>query len=219
MSIYKKLQKFLSSINPNLGFVFLLLLFSVLYEYPSILLKRPQSVHHWRQSDCASLALNYYQTGMHFFKPQTHNLTSDDNTTGYCATSEIPIGYYLIACLYKVFGYHDYIYRFVNTLIFLLGLFYLFKTCYLLFNDFFWASGIALFFFTSPVLVYYGNNFLTDSSAFAFALIAWYFFLKFYLYKKQIFFYISMLFFLVAGAYKITALLSFVTIIIVFLLN
>jgi len=217
MSIYKKLQKFVCFINPNLGFVFLLILFSVLYEYPSILLKRPQSVHHWRQSDCASLSLNYYQTGMHFFKPQTHNLTSDNNTTGYVATSEIPIGYYFIACLYKVFGYHDYIYRFVNTLIFLAGLYYLFKTCYLLFNDFFWAACIALFFFTSPVLVYYGNNFLTNSSAFAFALIAWYFFFKYYLEKKQKYFYISMLFFLVAGAYKITALLSFVAIIFIFI--
>ena len=124
MSILEKINKILNSINPNLYFIFLLLLFLIIYDYPSILFKRPQSVHHWRQSDCASIALNYYQTGMHFFQPQTHNLTSDNNTTGYCATSELPIGYYFIAILYKVFGYHDFIFRFVNTLIFLLGLFY-----------------------------------------------------------------------------------------------
>jgi hypothetical protein len=219
MSLIRRILGRLLPINPNLRFVFLLLIFSVFYDYPSILLKRPQSAHHWRQSDCASLALNYYQTGMHFFQPQTHNLTSDNNTTGYCATSEIPIGYYFIACLYKVFGYHDFIYRFVNTFIFLLGLFYLFKASYLLFNDFFWSAGIALFLFTSPVLVYYGNNFLTDSSAFAFALIAWYFFIRYYIDKKNKYYYTSMLFFLIAGAYKITALLSFVAILILFVLE
>jgi len=157
--LIRNIKDYWVSINPNLRFVFLLLAVALVYDYPSILCKRPQSVHHWRQSDCASMSLNYYQTGMCFFKPQTHNLTSDNNTTGYVATSEIPIGYYFVAILYKVFGPHDFIYRVVNTLIFLLGLFYLFKICCLLFNDFFWSSVVTLFFFTSPVLVYYGNNY------------------------------------------------------------
>jgi hypothetical protein len=217
MGILKKVLEYYRSINPNLSFIFWLLLFSVVYDYPSILLKRPQSVHHWRQSDCASLALNYYQTGMHFFQPQTHNLTSDNNTTGYCATSEIPVGYYFIAILYKVFGYHDFIFRLVNTLIFLLGLFYLFKIFYLFSGSTFWSTTIALFFFTSPVLVYYGNNFLTDSSALAFSFIAWYFFLRFYMDKRQKLFYLSMFFFLLAGTYKITALISLVVIVCVFI--
>ncbi|MDP4208974.1 MAG: glycosyltransferase family 39 protein [Bacteroidota bacterium] len=217
MNIFKKIQDRFEAINPNIRFVFWLLLFSVIYNYPSILVKRPQSVHHWRQADCASLALNYYQTGMHFFQPQTHNLTSDNNTSGYCTTSEIPVSYYVIACLYKIFGYHDFIFRFVNTLIFLTGLLYLFKACNLLFNNTFWSTLIVLFFFTSPVLVYYGNNFLTDSSALAFTFIAWYFFIKFYLNNHQKLFYISMLFFLLAGAYKISALLSLVAILIVFI--
>jgi hypothetical protein len=176
-------------------------------------------VHHYRQADCASIALMYYQTGMHFFQPQTHNLTSTGKTTGYSAPSEIPLEYYFIAFLYKIFGYHDFIYRFVNTVIFLLGLFYLFRTCLLLFKDFFWSAAISLLIFTSPILVYYGNNFLTDSSAFAFALIGWYFFFKFYLDKKQLNFYTSMFFMLLAGANKISGLLSFVAIIAVFVME
>ena len=217
--LIKNVKEIWVSFNPNLRFIILLLIVSIIYDYPSILFKRPQSVHHWRQSDCASITLNYYQTGMRFFKPQTHNLTADNNTTGYVATSEIPIGYYFVAILYKVFGPHDFIYRFVNTIIFLLGLFYLFKICYLLFNDFFWSSAITLFFFTSPVLVYYGNNYLTDSSALSFALIAWYFFFKFYFNQKQKWFYLSVFFFFLAGAYKITALLSFVAIGVFFIID
>jgi hypothetical protein len=216
---FKRANTFISSVNPNLRFLFILLLFAIFYGYPAILVKRPQSVHHYRQSDCASIALMYYQTGMHFFQPQTHNLTSGGKATGYSAPSEIPIEYYFIAILYKIFGYHDYIFRFVNTLIFLLGLYYLFRTCLLLFKDFFWSAAITLFFFTSPVLVYYGNNFLTDSSAFAFALIGWYFFFKFYLDKKQSDFYISMFFMFLAGANKISGLLSLVAIFAVFFIE
>ncbi len=208
MNIFNKASVYIGSVNSNLRFAFILLLFAVFYSYPSVLLKRPQSVHHWRQSDCASLAMMYSQTGMHFFQPQTHNLTSADNTNGYNAPSEIPFEYYFIAILYKIFGYHDFIFRLVNTLIFLTGIFYLFKTCTLLIKDFFWSSATALFFFTSPVLVYYGNNFLTDTSAIAFTLIAWHFFFKYYFDRKTAYFLIAIVFFILAGASKISALLS-----------
>ena len=107
--------------NNTLYFLLVLILVSLFYYYPKIVLKRPESVHKWRQSDCTSLALNYYQNGMNFFQPQTHNFTSDNDTSGYCATSEIPFVYYFVAILYKIFGYHDFIYRLFNTLIFYLG--------------------------------------------------------------------------------------------------
>ncbi len=210
--IFNNSVKFITSINPNIRFFFFLFLFAVIYTYPSVFLKRPQSVHHWRQSDCASLALNYYQDGMRFFQPQTHNLTSGGATSSYSAPSEIPIAYYSVAILYKIFGYHDYIFRLFNTMIFFLGLFYLFKSCLLLFKDFFWAAATSLLFFTSPVLVFYGNNFLSDTPAFAFALIAWYFFFRFYQDKQPKDIYISMLFFLFAGANKVSALISLVAI-------
>src|ERR1035437_6319038 len=174
-TLIKNIYGWFNTLKPAYRILILLLLIALIYNYPSILFKRPQSVHHWRQSDCTSIALNYYQTGMHFIQPQTHNLTSDDRTTGYVAPSEIPVGYYFIAVLYKIFGFHDFIYRMVNTLIFLAGLFYLYKTLSLLIKGFLWPALLSLFFFTSPVLVFYGNNFLTDSSALCFALIAWYF--------------------------------------------
>src|SRR3972149_5808757 len=105
----------------SLLFILALLCVSFFYNYHEIVFKRPQSVHKWRQSDCASIALNYYQNGMDFFHPETHNLTSDGGTTGKCQTSEIPILYYSVAILYTIFGYHDFIFRLVNTLLFFLG--------------------------------------------------------------------------------------------------
>jgi hypothetical protein len=180
---------------------------------------RPQSVHKWRQSDCASIALNYYQGGMHFFHPETHNLTSDNGTDSKCCTSEIPILYYVVAILYKIFGVHEYIFRILNTLLFFLGLFYLFRLLDYLLNNRFWSITLSLLFFTSPVLVFYGNNFLSNSAAFSFSLIGWYYFAKYYFEEKLKWFYFSMFIFLMAASFKVTALFSLFAIIGIFFLE
>ena len=44
-----------------------LIMVAYFYSYHEIVFKRPQSVHQWRQSDCASIALNYHQGHMNFF--------------------------------------------------------------------------------------------------------------------------------------------------------
>lgn len=200
-------------INRNhLLFILILLLVSVFYGYHHIVLKKPQSIHQWRQADCASIALNYYQDGMDFFHPETHNLTSDGGTTGKCQTSEIPILYYSVAILYQFFGYHDFIFRLLNTLLFFLGLFYLYKTISLLTKDFFWSATITLLIFSSPVLVYYGNNYLSNSTAFSFSLVGWYFFARFFLEKNIRLFYLSVSIFALAAALKVTAFFSLIAI-------
>lgn len=178
------------------------------YSYHQSTTYRPQSVHAWRQADCASITMNYYQDDMNPLHPQVHNLTSDGGTTGYAATSEMPILYYFSAVLYKLFGPHEFIIRFLNLLIFFLGLFYLFKTVNLLLDNKFWAFLVPLLMFTSPVLVYYGNNFLTNVSALSFAFIANYHFVR-YVKSQKIASLLKMLFFfLLAGIFKLPALMS-----------
>jgi hypothetical protein len=193
-------------------FVVLLIAASWFYGYHQLLFEKPQSIHQWRQADCASIALNYYQNGLNFFAPETHNLTSDGGTSGKCMTSEIPVLYYSAALLYKLFGPHDFLFRLLNTLIFLLGLFYLFKTLWLFSNNFFWSAGLSLLLFTSPVLIYYGNNFLSNSAAFAFTLLGWYHFSRFLLRNRTRYFHYSLLLFLLAAAFKVTSLLSLLAI-------
>ena len=189
------------------------------YHYDDILFKRPQSVHHWRQADCASLALNYYQDGMNFFQPQTHNLTSDLFTTGYTSTSEMPILYYAVAVLYKIFGYHEFLYRLLNLLIFFTGLFYLYKLLYKLIKHQFWAMCLPLLIFSSPVLAYYANNFLSNSAALGVVFIGWYYFMEYYRGKDIKHFRRSIFFFTIAGLLKITALLSLGAVIGIYLLE
>lgn len=188
--------------------IFLVLIagLSVIYNYPETLMKRPQSVHNWRQCDGASLALNYYQEGMHFFRPQTHMLYSDGFTSGYSAPSEIPILYYFLAILYHIFGYHEVIFRAVNLLIFYIGMFYLFRLSFHLLRNVFYASVVVALIFSSPLLVYYANNFMPNTVALSFSFIGWYYFFRHVGDKKTKTFLVSILFFGIAGAMKITEL-------------
>ena len=192
--------------NSVLIMLFVILGISWYYDYPGILLKRPQSVHSWRQCDGASLALNYYQHGMHFFKPEVHLLSSDSGKTGYSAPSEIPVLYYCVAALYSVFGYHDYVFRFINLLIFILGLLYLFKLGQRITGSDFWAASTVILLFSSPLIIFYANNFLPNSTGLALSLIGWYYFYAHYDSGNTRKFIISIVFFLLAACMKITEL-------------
>lgn len=200
-------------------FIFSLLVISLYFNYQRILFKNPQSIHFPRQADCASMALNYYQNGMDFFHPEIHNLTSDDGTSGKCAPSEIPFLYYLVAIFYKVFGYHDFIYRIINTFIFFLGLFYLFRLLNILLDDLFWSISLPFILLSSPVIAYYANNYLTNTSALSFAIIAWYYFINYYNNEKHKNLYLSALFFFFAGAFKISGLFSLLSLAVIFILE
>ena len=186
----------------------LIVLFFV-YGFHEILFLRPQSMHQWRQTDCLQIAHNYLTDSWNFFSPSIHNLFSDNETTGK-TIGEFPLLYYLVAFLWKVFGEHEFIYRLVSLLVFYLGLLALFNTLKNLYKDIFWASLVVLFLFTSPILIFYSNNFLTNAPAFGLVLIGWSFFYRFYKSKKNKLLYLSILFFTLAGLLKMTAYISFI---------
>ncbi|MBN1789932.1 MAG: glycosyltransferase family 39 protein [Bacteroidales bacterium] len=184
----------------------LLIGMAICYDYPETLLKRPQSIHNWRQSDGASLALNYSQEGMQFFKPRTHGLYSDGYTTGYTAPSEIPILYYFVAILYKLFGYHEYLFRATNLLLFFLGLFYLFRLSRTILNNTFYPVAVVVLLFSSPLLVYYANNFMPNTVGLSFTMIGWYYFYRYSANHKTRTYLTAVLFFFLAASMKITEL-------------
>ncbi len=209
----------ISKHRQNWIFAGLLLLVAVLNWYPKTTFCRPGYVHRWRQADCASITYNYYQKGMHFFEPEVHGYVSNGFTNGKAATSEVPTLYYGVAALYKIFGFHEFIYRLLTGLICLLGLFYLFKTIRLLTGDFLWAAMGSLILFTSPVLAYYGNNYLSNAPAFFVVLIAWFFGVSYFRSRQKRHLWVALSLFLLAGTFKITALISFFSLSGVFLLE
>ncbi len=198
----------------NLIFITLLLASSFYYNYQEILTYRPVSIHQWRNCVSASMALNYYHEG-EFLHPRTHNMQVDDNSSDITVT-EFPILYYFIGMLYRVFGFHEFIYRLVNVLIGFTGLFFLFRLGLKKFNNTFYALVPPLLVFSSPIYAFYINNFIPDATSLSLVLIGFYFF---YTYSdsgrtREIIF--SLVFFALAGLIKTPAFLLFFAILGIF---
>lgn len=195
----------------NILFIASLFLLFFIYGFDHILWLRPQSIHQWRQADCLQIAHNYLTDSWNFFSPSIHNYFSDEETSGK-TIGEFPILYYFVAILWKMFGEHEFIYRLINLIIFFIGLFALYKLLKNLLNSVFWSFTLSLFLFTSPILIFYSNNFLTNVPAFSFVLIGWYYFYKFYETQKHKWLYITIIFFTLGGLLKMTAYISFIVI-------
>lgn len=204
-------NSFLKSNKTDLLFILLLLIVSLLYDYHNILTYRPYSIHQWRQTDCLSITMNYYKENRNFFEPAIHWVGEKDGKT----VSECPLIYYSVAQLWKIFGYHEFIFRLLNILIVFSGLFCLYKLIYGLISDTFWSFIIPLLLFTSPILVYYSNNFLADAPAFGLSLIGCFFLWKGYAQQKKCWYYLSFVFFLLCGLIKISSLISFFAILLI----
>ncbi len=197
----------LKGINSDFVFLLLLVVFSMLY-YDSVMDKGPLNAHLWRQTDCLSMTRNY-MNGANFLEPEMDILLADNHTTGKSA-GEFPILYYVIGFLWSVFGESYLLYRSVYLLIVAIGLFALFRSVKLILNDSFWAIIITFLLFSSPVYVFYGVSFLTDAPAFSFVLVGLYFFLQYHTKKKMLMFFLSMIFFALAGLLKVSSLIAFI---------
>jgi hypothetical protein len=189
--------------------IFVFLLISYFYNYQEILFAQPQSLHLWRQADCLSFATNFYVDQNPFFQPSIHNLAGDG--TGK-TVSDFPLLYYVVAQLWKWFGHHEFIYRLTVLTLFFAAFMFLYKTGEQMFRDSFLGLSGAVLLFSSPVIVYYANNFLMNLPALSLALVGLYFFYRYYQSSRFIFFIFFTLLFAISGLLKITSLLTFIAI-------
>lgn len=176
------------------------------FEYHKTMSLVPHSMHNWRQSDCVAFAMMYYDHGMNFFEPKVFNLLAGEGN----AVGECPIIYYFVACLYKLFGPHEFIFRTVIFLFFIVGLFSLYNLTLRFTKDRFFAFVIPLLLFSSPLIMLYANNFLSDIPSLSLTFIAWDFILRYRDNSKQKYFWISMVLFATAALLKLNAAISFV---------
>jgi len=189
-----------------ISFTALFLVFSWIYNYHEIFDFGPRSMHQWRQADCLSITHNYYDLNNPFLEPSIHNLGRDG--TGK-TISEFPIIYYSIGQLWQTFGKSESLYRYLNTAIFLLALLSLMKLLESELQNSFFAIWIVLLLFTSPTIIYYANNFLMDVPALSFAFISLFFYFKWREKMRFRLYFFFLLFVLMAGLLKASALLSF----------
>ena len=187
-----------------------------IYGFSDILTMRPQGIHQWRQCDCLAFTQTYYQDGNNFFQPQVLYLSKDG--TGKTA-SDFPLIYYTVAQLWKIFGKHEFIYRGLVLLLAFFGLLALFRMAEDMFKDSFIALWICFIMYSSPIIVFYSNNFLMNVPALSFALIGLYFFYQFYKRRKNKYLYFSMLFYAIGGLLKVPALTTYAAIVIALILE
>lgn len=192
-----------SKLAGNIYFVVVFILLFFYYGLNETLFYPPQSVHIWRQTNSLSLAQNYYQNNYPLLKSEMHNQFPDDGHSGK-SVGEFPIIYYVVAQLWKLFGKHEWIFKFLQVSLLFLGLFSLFHVGRRLLGNTFWAGFISLLIFTSPMVIYYGPNFLPDVPALSFVFISWFFISKFFDTKRLIYLWGAALFFCLSMLLKIT---------------
>jgi hypothetical protein len=164
--------KFIPRIHPFGWLLLLLLVLHGVYGTYDVLLLRPQAHHLWRQTDCLSLAWNYYDTTWNLFEPAVHNQFAKDNLSGRSA-GEFPLLYWLVGLLWRITGPSEFLYRALLFGLHLLGTLALFDAVRRITGSAFWAGCIAVLVHVSPVLVYFSVAFLTDVPAFDLVLIGW----------------------------------------------
>ncbi|MBK8369098.1 MAG: glycosyltransferase family 39 protein [Bacteroidetes bacterium] len=176
---------------------------------------RPCSIHQWRQTDCLSFTKNYYEEGMNFLEPKIHWQNVPEGKT----ISEFPIINYTVAALWKVFGEHEFLYRWLVYSIFVCSLCFLFYAVFLISNSHIYSYFTALLIGTSPVLCYYGFSFLADVPAFSFSVIGFSCFVIYIKSQKTKYLYLSVLLAVLATLIKASAATSLLIIGFLFLLN
>ena len=190
---------------------------SFMYGYQRTTFIPPQGLHQWRQCVGAAFAMNYYNYNLDITESRVYNHISSGGESDL-TIAECPVLYYFVGILYTIFGNDDSLFRIVNVLLLFLGLYYLFKSSNILLKDKFWAIIIPIVIFTSPTLVYYGNSFLPDTSAFGLVLVALFFVVKYVKNPKIKYIYFAALFYAFAGLFKITSQVSFIALISTFIL-
>lgn len=139
------------------------------YQFPYLWHLPPQGSHIWRQADCLAMTQQYHYFQLPFLQPATWNLESVDGKVA----GEFPIFYFLAAKA----DHYSFVLRLLHSLCLFAGV----VAVYFIASYFLGRRLLSIFcsmlFFTSPLLIFYGNNFLSDVPALCFALMGWAFFL------------------------------------------
>lgn len=204
----------LKLLNRKHYFFFVLILVQlIIYNYPYHIQREPRTVHAWRQFDCLSFAQSFYNERASLFEPAINNL--GQKGTGKTA-SEFPIVPYLVAKIWKITGMNSSVYKLVNLLFTITGLFFV----YLLFlrgtKNKIASALITALIFSSPILSYYGISTISDIQAFSLSLIGFYFMYKYVQELSNSSFWLCIILFSIAALIKASAALVFIVAIIYF---
>jgi len=186
------------------------------FNYFEIFNYAPFGPHSWRQTDSCTFVQTYYNDGMHFFQPSVHHNMAGE---GIGSPSEFPILYYISAMIWQLFEPHDGVLRLVNFFLLGIGYFSISRLSLHLTNDIFYALAVPLLLMGSPVLALYGFNYLPNIPALGLTFTGTLFFYYFFQTENRKWLFFSCVTFLLAGLLKVTVLIPFITIMIIFFLE
>jgi len=146
------------------------------YEYAGLSEYGPFSLHSWRQADGASLALCYFENGMNFFEPKVHHVLGGNNA----AVGEFPILYYIAAIGYHVWGPEDVLLRLLVFACFTAGMWAWSKILWKWLDSRTISLALPWAFYGSPLLAFYGYNYLPNPAALGLTILGIYGLLKYF---------------------------------------
>ncbi len=137
--------------------------------------------HSWRQTDTASVSRNFVKDGFNLLYPQSDSLLALNEyglpNPNRWFINEFPLYNAVVAALYKIFGVHESIGRYVSIIVSTLGALFL----YLLAKDklgLFVAVVTLLYYQLNPYNIYYSRVFMPDPTFVSLSIISLYLFSK-----------------------------------------
>jgi 4-amino-4-deoxy-L-arabinose transferase-like glycosyltransferase len=140
----------------------------------------------WRQTDTASIAKNFYENNFSILYPQVN---WGGASSGF-AESEFQIYPFIVAILYKFFGFHDWLGRLVSLIFFIFSTVLLYRLTQKIFDDK-TALFSILFFMISPLNIQFGRAFMPTSTLVFCSIASIYYFSEWIDDEKWIFFMLS----------------------------
>lgn len=157
--------------------------------------------HSWRQSDTASIARNFFESGHNILYPQINWGASG---TGF-VESEFQLYTFLVSLFYEIFGVHDLIGRLLSvcfSVLTVLGIYLLVKKI----MDEKTAVWSALIYSILPLNIFYGRAFMPDAFMLMCTVYSVYFFSQWLDKEKGAYFALAWLFTSIAILLKLPTL-------------
>jgi len=193
----------MNKISQNLPYTLLLiflLVFGFFYLFSDSMNLYPAHVHSWTQSDRLAIAMRFQENDFDLFHPSTYNLLTKDGITQV----DFPIHEYLIAFVSKVSGINIVSsFRWYNLLYAFLGLFFLYRTSYVLNRSGLKSILLVASILTLPFYAYYINGFLPSIPSFANFCIGLYFLVNYFKSERSKSYALGVLFFSLAALSRI----------------
>lgn len=157
--------------------------------------------HSWRQSDTASIAVNFYENGYNILFPQ---ILWGGSRTGY-VESEFQIYPFIVSVLYSVLGVNDVWGRLVSVIFSVLTVYGLYLLVRKIINEE-TALWSALIYSILPLNIFYGRAFMPDAAMLMCSVYGLYFFYNWIGSGRAIYFTLSGIFISLAALIKLPSL-------------